>query len=110
MIRLQCYDLLVRHLHFSALSLTGAVVVFVSFVLLNILEIHENRTEKAAIEQRAADLHRSESNRSESSTRQIYVDRPSQASRWTCLWRFDWLFLTGGCLRFRLHSAGSEPA
>jgi hypothetical protein len=57
-----CYDLLVRHLHFSPLSLIGAVIVFVSFVFLNILELHESRADKAGIVQRTEHLARSESN------------------------------------------------
>ena len=43
----------------------GALVVFVSFILLNVVELHERAVEVAAIQKRKedADLHRSQSNR-----------------------------------------------
>ena len=34
------YDIVVRGLSFTTLSLVGALVVFISFLLLNVLELH----------------------------------------------------------------------
>lgn len=43
----------------------GALVVFVAFIMLNAVELHERAVEAAAIQKRKddADLHRSQSNK-----------------------------------------------
>ena len=59
------YDIVVRGLSFTTLSLVGAVVVFISFLLLNILELHTSSavtTEQEEAERRRRQ-HQNESNR-----------------------------------------------
>ena len=59
------YDIVVRGLSFTTLSLVGALVVFISFLLLNVLELHTSSavtTEQEEAERRRRQ-HQNESNR-----------------------------------------------
>ena len=51
-----CFDIVHKGIHFSPVSLGGAVIVFVSFILLNLHEQHTNSASAKKKKARAAQL------------------------------------------------------